>query len=301
MGLRRRSWPLRCSLGTGNSTGVVVSGRSKRQVIDGRRVPCLWMNQPGKREEMPKVPSAREFQAATVLLPVMNETEALERTVAIIEAEAGADVCEYLVLTSPRTSEGSLAVVAGLQSQYGSRLRVHRQSLPFLGGAIREGFMIAEGSHVIMMASDLETDPHDVATMIERAKSLPQAVITASRWANGGSFSGYSPIKLGLNKLFQASFAVLYQTSLTDMTYGYRLFPTALVRAIRWEELRHPFLLETIVKPLRLGVPIYEIPSRWSARTEGESSNTFLRTFVYFRIGIRTRLQPVAGLLTTSP
>ncbi|WP_298208144.1 glycosyltransferase family 2 protein [Ferrimicrobium sp.] len=247
---------------------------------------------------MSKPPWTDEFHAATVLLPVMNETEALEMTVAIIEDEVGVDVCEYLVLTSPRTSEQSLAVVAELQSRYGSRIHVHQQSLPFLGGAIREGFAMAQGSHVVMMASDLETDPHDVALMIERAKALPQAIITASRWASGGSFSGYSPIKLGLNKLFQASFALLYQTPLTDMTYGYRLFPTALVRAIRWEELRHPFLLETIVKPLRIGIQIYEIPSRWSARTEGESSNSFLRNFVYFRIGIRTRLQPVSGMLT---
>lgn len=250
---------------------------------------------------MRELPKVSEFRAVTILLPVMNETEAIRATVEIIETEAGSEVCEYLVLTSPRTSHESLDVIASLQAELGDRLRVHLQSLPFLGGAIREGFMEARGSHVVMMASDLETDPHDVKVMIERAKRSPAAVITASRWREGGSFAGYSTLKLALNKVFQVSFGLLYQSELTDMTYGYRLFPTALVRAIRWEELRHPFLLETVLKPLRLGVSIEEIPSRWSARTEGESSNTFLQNFVYFRIGIKTRLRSKASLLTVGP
>ncbi|MEX6428411.1 MAG: glycosyltransferase family 2 protein [Ferrimicrobium sp.] len=249
---------------------------------------------------MRELPHVEEFKLATVLLPVMNETDSLRETIDIVEREAGVDVGEYLILVSPRTTTASRAMIASLQGVYGERIRVHEQSLPFLGGALREGFALAEGSHVVMMASDLETDPHDVAVMIERAKRLPAAIITASRWIRGGSFSGYSPVKLALNKVFQSSFALLYQSPLSDMTYGYRLFPTAVVQAIEWEEVRHPFLLETIVKPLRLGVAVYEIPSRWQARTEGESSNSFFRNFVYFRIGVRTRLRPRASLFAAS-
>ena len=73
------------------------------------------------------------------------------------------------------------------------------------------------------------------------------------------------------------------------MTYGYRLFPTALIKKIRWEELRHPFLLETIVKPLRLGIKVKEIPTAWKPRSEGSSQNTFARNFQYFGIGLRAR------------
>ncbi len=71
------------------------------------------------------------------------------------------------------------------------------------------------------------------------------------------------------------------------MTFGYRIFPTALVQSIRWEEVRHPFLLETVLKPLKLGVKVVEIPIKWEARLEGESQNPFFRNFVYFRIGFK--------------
>jgi hypothetical protein len=95
---------------------------------------------------------------------------------------------------------------------------------------------------------------------------------------------------LVLNKIFQAFFAVLYRVRLTDLTFAYRIFPTDLVRSIRWEELKHPFLFETIIKPLRLGVEVVEVPSTWRARSEGVSHNTFITNFVYFRIGLKTLL-----------
>jgi hypothetical protein len=81
------------------------------------------------------------------------------------------------------------------------------------------------------------------------------------------------------------------------MTFAYRIFPTKLVRGIRWEELRHAFLFESLVKPLRLGVPVVEVPSQWKARTEGKSQNTFLRNFVYFRTGLKTRFASRRSLL----
>ena len=73
------------------------------------------------------------------------------------------------------------------------------------------------------------------------------------------------------------------------MTYAFRIMPTNLVKKIIWEEMRHPFLLETLIKPLRLGVKIKEIPANWTSRTEGESQNTFLRNFEYLRIALKTR------------
>jgi hypothetical protein len=174
---------------------------------------------------------------------------------------------------------------------------VHHQSLPFLGGAIREAFDLAHGSHVIMMASDLETNPRDVKSLIEHARRNPDAIITASRWCSGGAFHGYGAIKLIANKIFQRLFSIIYATRLSDMTYGYRLFPCNIVRSIKWEELRHAFLLETLVKPLRLGVTVIEIPSVWQARTDGKSHNTFMRNFLYFRTGLRARFARRSSLI----
>jgi hypothetical protein len=171
------------------------------------------------------------------------------------------------------------------------------QQLPFLGGALRDAFDVARGSHAIVMASDMETNPSDVKRLIEEAEKMPWGIVTASRWRRGGSFHGYSKVKLVCNWLFQHCFSLLYWTKLTDMTYGYRILPTKLARAIRWEELGHPFNLESVVKPLRLGVPFVEIPSAWRLRTEGESSNPSFCNFAYFRTGLKTRFVRKESLL----
>ena len=179
---------------------------------------------------------------------------------------------------------------------------VLNQTRPFLGGALRDAFDISHGSHLIIMSSDLETDPNSVRSMIDEAKKAPNTIIATSRWIVPGQFHGYSRIKLLCNWIFQRFFSALYGTRLSDMTFGFRLMPTALAQAIEWEELRHPFNLESIVKPLRLGVTATEISTGWKARIEGESQNPFFRNFAYFKTGILTRFaSPQAILKSNKP
>ena len=151
-----------------------------------------------------------------------------------------------------------------------------------------------------MMASDLETDPNLVQSLIAEEEKNPSGIVTASRWLEGGGFHGYSKAKLVCNWIFQQLFSVLYATRLSDLTFAYRIFPAKLVQSIRWDELKHPFLFETLIKPMRLGVPVVEIASVWNARTEGVSQNTFFRNFEYFGIGLKVRLATKRSLLRSS-
>ena len=243
-------------------------------------------------------PRVERFESVTIILPVINETTSLKQTVDIILRDVKPEqLREFLIVVCKKTTAEAMAVVGQLQNEMPELVVVHNQQLPFLGGAMREAFDLSRGSHCIMMASDLETDPKDVRVLIEEAQKNPSGIVTATRWQGGVRFEGYSKVKLACNWVFQRAFSALYGVSLSDMTFAYRIFPTKLVQAIRWEELRHPFLFETLVKPLRLGVPVTEIPSVWRARTEGESQNTFFRNFAYFKTGFRVRFAPRASIL----
>jgi len=239
------------------------------------------------------------FESASVILPVLNETSLLRETVAIIEATCARSVGEYILVVCERTTPESLIVCREITQSLGDRGLLHFQKRPFVGGAIRDGFDLARFSHVVMMHSDLETDPALVQTMIKVAEAHPDGIATASRWIAGGEFEGYSPTKLVANYLFQKMLAVLYGTHLSDLTYAYRMFPRSVVRGIRWQELKHPFFLETALKPLRLGVTIREIPAKWKARAVGGSANSFMANFAYFRIALTTRLKTKAEMLTS--
>jgi glycosyltransferase involved in cell wall biosynthesis len=226
--------------------------------------------------------------SVSILLPVINETFSLKQTVDIIASGNAEDIEEYIIICCERTKEESRSVIKEIQQTYGEKIVVLEQKLPFLGGALRDAFDLCRGTHVIMMASDLETDPSSVKQFIEESRNAPEMIITATRW-KGGSLQGYNPFKRVLNYIFQKIFSSLYHVRLSDMTFGYRIFPSKIVKSIRWEEFRHPFLFETILKPLRLGVKVKEIPSEWKVRQEGISANTFFSNFGYFRTGIRVR------------
>ncbi len=226
--------------------------------------------------------------SVSIILPVINETFSLKETVDILETENKGDILEHIIVVCGKTTPESRAVIAELQKQY-SHIMLHEQKLKFLGGAVREAFDLAKGTHTVMMASDLETDPHLIKDFIALSKKEPEIIITATRWKTKGGFAGYNPLKLAFNWVFQKMFSIMYWTSLSDMTYGFRIFPTKLIQSIRWEELRHPFLFETVLKPLRLGVKVIEIPTRWEARKEGESQNPFHVNFLYFRTGFKIR------------
>ena len=242
------------------------------------------------------------FINVSVILPLINETVSLRKTVDIIlETCPVSDLKEFLVVVCPKTTAESLAVCEEIRSYCPVPLTVVQQTLPFLGGALRTGFALARGTHVVIMASDLETTPSLMPEFVRLSKKHPNAIITATRWGGRTRFKGYNPIKLVSNFLFQKFFSFLYQVKLTDMTFGYRLFPLDLVRRIHWEETRHPFNLETVVKPLRLGTEVIEVPTDWSARIEGESQNTFFRNFEYFRIGFKTRFNSVQSWIQEPP
>jgi dolichol-phosphate mannosyltransferase len=229
--------------------------------------------------------------SVSAVLPVMNETWSLEETVATLIADNGDRLCEILIVTASRTSAESLAVIEGLARRHPSLIRVHRQTLPHLGGALREAFALARGQATIMMASDLETDPRVVRRMIEEMDGGAWDIVAASRWLTGTGFSGYSPVKRVCNFVFQKLFAALYRVSLTDLTYGFRLYRTAVVQRIVWDELTHAFLFEALVKPLRLGCRVTEVPAVWAPRREGVSHNMLRAYADYFRIGLTVLLR----------
>jgi glycosyltransferase involved in cell wall biosynthesis len=227
----------------------------------------------------------------TFILPVLNETFSLRKTVDTLFELSGEDFGEILIVVADRTTPESMVVAKNIREQHPGQVRVHKQTRPFLGGAMQDAFETASGDHLMLMSSDLETDPKYLPEFIEKMRTGRWDIVASSRWIRGGGFEGYSRTKILLNWLFQKVFSILYWTRLTDLTYAYRLYRKSALEGIVWEELKHPFLLESLLKPLRLGARITEIPCRWVARAEGTSANSLADTFAYLRIAFKVRFR----------
>lgn len=233
----------------------------------------------------------------SVVMPVFSETDTVRQIAEWLLRELGPRLHEIILVQSPRSSETSRAVCQGLTDEY-QQVQLHVQhENPGLGRAVREGFALATGNLVLMIDSDGEMEIETVPRLLSTMAAGGHALVAASRWLPGGGFSGYSRVKYYLNWCFQQLFRWLFWTPLHDLTYGFKLIRAELVHGIDWQGTLHEIACETTLKPIRLGVSVAEVPSKWTARTQGVSKNTFWRNFRYVRIaasilfrGVPTRL-----------
>ena len=230
------------------------------------------------------------------ILPATDETYSLTQTVHQIQELIGARAIQFIIVTSPTfTTPACRRTIQTLSEAFGS-VETFDQTRPGLGGAIQDAFDRAHAEITVLMASDLETDPLVLPALIAKIDEGYDIAAT-TRWRRGAGFSGYNPVKLIFNFLFQHFFRLLYWTDLTDLTYAYRAYRTPIIKTILWEEHKFPFLFESIVKPLRLGYRVAEVEAPWVARTEGVSHNNLQQTIDYFRVGLRVRFMAKKRLL----
>ena len=223
----------------------------------------------------------------SVVLPVFSETDTIREVVKGLQDILGARLLEIVIVVSPRSGEDSRDVCAEL-GKSDARIRMQMQQVnPGLGHGVREGYAATRGNWVLNIDSDGEMEMETVRRMLEKADTGSYDLVVASRWMKGGGFSGYSRLKYGLNFIFQQVFRSLFLTRVNDLTYGFKLMRGELARGIRWEGARHEIACETTMKPIKLGARACAVPSKWTARTSGESKNTFWRTFRYVDMAFR--------------
>ncbi|HKM54949.1 MAG TPA: glycosyltransferase, partial [Isosphaeraceae bacterium] len=196
---------------------------------------------------------------------------------------------------SPRSSQASKDVCQGLARTDSSIHILGQQENPGVGRAFREGYARIKGNVVLSMDSDGEMELETIPRMIAEMARSNVGLVVGSRWLPGGGFVGYSPSKRWLNWGFQQVFRILFRTPIHDLTYGFKLMRTELVRNIAWEATLHEIGRETTLKPIHLGVPVAEVPTTWRARVEGRSSNNFLRNFRYVGMALSILLKQVSN------
>lgn len=227
--------------------------------------------------------------STSIVMGVMDEIESLNATVARINEE-NQDV-EIILVQSPKTSFEAVKNIFALQTRY-HNVKSMVQTGSGVGNAYKEGFEFANSNFVIMMSSDLETNPELVKVLIREICESKADIVVVSRWKNKGQFHGYGRIKLFANWTFQQLTRVLFGTRLTDLTYAFRIYKKSILKSSTfWIETKHGFFLESVLHPLKNGAEIREISGEWSVRPEGQSHLNKWDYLTYLKVLIRIRFQ----------
>ncbi len=220
--------------------------------------------------------------SVSIILPILNEINSLKKTLKILDKINVRK--EFLIIYSNKLTDDNVKEeILKLKKKY-RNIYFKPQQRPFVGGAIDLGIRLSKKKYIVIMASDLETDPNELKNMIKVSKENPKYIISADRWIGQKGFSNYGIIKFLANFFFQKLIRVFFRYEILDFTFAYRLYPKQALKGYKVQELRHGFALEILLNPIRKGFKVITLPAKWKKRVEGSSSITIRSYFSYLKV-----------------
>ncbi len=177
---------------------------------------------------------------------------------------------DSVIVVDNASSDGSAALV---EAEDPAVKVLHTGSNLGFGSAANRGVAATAGEHVrgelvLIQDADLEYDPEDWPRLLRPILRGRSQVVYGSRFSGeGGSMAASDWVG---NHLLSLVTNLLYNTSLSDMECGYKLFTRKVIDDITIESDRFDFEPEITAKVLRRGHRIYEVPVSYSGRPASE-------------------------------
>ncbi len=205
------------------------------------------------------------YRKLSVIVPVFNERNTVVEVVRRMRA-VDLPVDREIVLVDDGSDDGTRSVLTQL-SDSTVRVVLHPHNRG-KGAAVRTGLLHVTGDLVIIQDADLEYDPEDWPKLLRPMMKGNAQVVYGSR------FTGERRNMLYLhwlgNRFLSLVTNVLYNTTLSDMETGYKLFDRRVLQGIELRSERFEFEPEITAKVLRQGIRIYEVPISYAGREPSE-------------------------------
>ena len=205
----------------------------------------------------------------SVVIPIFNESGTVQD---IIEKVRKIPIDKEIVVVDDGSSDGTREKLKQLESRNDASFRVfyHEKNMG-KGAALRTGFRHAKGDVVITQDADLEYDPSEYQLLLEPILKGVADVVYGSRLSGGKPRRVYLFWHKVGNGFLTFFTNFLYNTTLTDMETGYKVFRREVIQSItiRSNDFRvEPELTAKVFKARKWRV--YEIPISYYGRTHAE-------------------------------
>ncbi len=201
----------------------------------------------------------------SVIIPIYNE----EKTVrTIIERVQATGLAHELILVDDFSSDGTRNILSSMKNMPGIRIEFHDKNRG-KGAAIRTGLSVASGDVILIQDADLEYDPRDYPALLKPIQENIADVVYGSRFL-GGPRRVTMYWHMLANKLLTLATNILYDTILSDMETGYKVFKRQVLDGITIHANRFDFEPEFTAKLLKKHVRIFEVPIAFNPRDYAE-------------------------------
>jgi glycosyltransferase involved in cell wall biosynthesis len=218
----------------------------------------------------------------TVLIPVYNEINTIQE---IIQRVQSMDVAREILIIDDGSQDGTRDLLQKMDAQNGIRVILHERNQG-KGAAVRTGIKAAQGDIILIQDADLEYDPRDYPKLLQPIEEGLADVVYGSRFL-GGPRRPAMFWHMVANKLLTLMTNILYDTILTDMETGYKVFRREIVEEMPLHAKRFEFEPEFTAKILKRQVRIFEVPITFNPRDYNEGK----------KIGIQDAFEAVWALI----
>ncbi len=201
----------------------------------------------------------------TVIIPIFNEIKTLQT---IVERVLATGLAYEIILVDDHSTDGTRDLLTELDGTRGIRVILHEKNQG-KGAAVRSGLAAAGGEIILIQDADLEYDPRDYPLLLRPIQEGLADVVYGSRFL-GGPRRVTMFWHLLANKLLTFATNLLYDTILSDMETGYKVFRRSVIDGMTLHARRFDFEPEFTAKILKRHFRIFEVPITFNPRDYSE-------------------------------
>jgi len=201
----------------------------------------------------------------SIIVPVYNEENTISEILKRIMSVFLPGWSKEIIVVNDGSTDHTRAI---LKSWEKKMQIIYKEKNEGKGSALSIGFRKATGDVILIQDADLEYDPKDYHTLLAPFDNPQIDVVYGSRFL-GPHLSTMFLYAQG-NKFVTLISNLFFNTNITDMETGYKVFRRKVLEAITIRAKRFDVEPELTVKVLKGGYQIYEVPITYFGRKFSE-------------------------------
>ena len=208
----------------------------------------------------------------SVIIPIYNEVESIRE---IVNRVKNTRLAWEIILVDDGSKDGTRDLLKEMDGKDSLRVILHEKNQG-KGAAVRTGFDAARGDVLLIQDADLEYDPRDYPTLLKPIEEGIADVVYGSRFLGG-------PRRVAMywhmvaNYMLTFMTNILYNTILSDMETGYKVFRRKVIEGMPLHSKRFDFEPEFTAKVLKRKYRIFEVPITFNPRDYSEGKKIKLK------------------------
>lgn len=208
----------------------------------------------------------------SVIIPVYNEVESIREIIRRVQAT---QLAWEIVIVDDCSQDGTRDLLKEMDGKDGVRVLLHEKNQG-KGAAVRTGLAAARGDVLLIQDADLEYDPRDYPLLLKPLQEGVADVVYGSRFL-GGPRRVTMFWHMVANYLLTFMTNLLYNTILSDMETGYKVFRRHVIEGMPLHARRFDFEPEFTAKVLKRHYRIFEVPISFNPRDYSQGKKIKLK------------------------